>query len=293
MGQDQWRFCRRCAVMFFNGAPSKGACAAGGAHEAEGLNFDLPFDVPETPTDQGAWRFCEKCESMFFDGRPDKGVCPVGEGEVHRAQGLVFVLPHDVRETPGTQRAWRFCMDCAAMFYNGRPDKGVCPTGNGHRAEGFRFVLPFGPHNVVSFESGRLASDLPLGGSAHLVVQRNGHFTFSTHAHDSGFDNIRYVIGAVLMSPTGIAFTFAKEGRVEGEVAGLPFGTPRRDDDFIHSAVDPNLATEFELLASGGRFLATLTGVDLLAQGVNELIQEMVKELAQEGVKAVIALIAA
>ena len=56
---------------------------------------------------------------------------------------------------------------------------------------------PLNPPPVVSgdtatFDAGPLTSGLPLGGSAHLVMRRNGDFTFSTHAHDSGFDNIEY-----------------------------------------------------------------------------------------------------
>ena len=31
-------------------------------------------------------------------------------------------------------------------------------------------------------------------------------FTLSTHVHDSGFDNIDYVISAVLVTTSGIAF---------------------------------------------------------------------------------------
>jgi hypothetical protein len=29
--------------MFFDGYPAKGACAAGGGHEAVGFNFVLPY----------------------------------------------------------------------------------------------------------------------------------------------------------------------------------------------------------------------------------------------------------
>jgi hypothetical protein len=53
--------------------------------------------------------------------------------------------------------------------------------------------------------------------------------------HDSGFDNIDYTISAVLMSASGIAFTFQHSGNVEGTSAGLPFGTPNRNDDFVSS----------------------------------------------------------
>ena len=86
--------------------------------------------------------------------------------------------------------------------------------------------------DIATFDSGPLTSSLPLGGSLHLVIRRNGNFTLSTHAHDSGFDNIDYVITAVLIAASGIAFTFQHAGHVEGTSAGLPLGTPDRNDDF-------------------------------------------------------------
>ncbi len=44
-GQDQWRFCELCHVMFFNGFPGKGVCTAAGeaGHRAQGFNFKLDF----------------------------------------------------------------------------------------------------------------------------------------------------------------------------------------------------------------------------------------------------------
>ena len=138
--QSDWRFCQKCAVMFFNGRPNKGHCPAGGGHSAQGFMFMLPHDVGGTPTTQRAWRFCQKCTGMFYDGRPDKGHCPAGGA--HEAEGFVFVLPHGVPGNEHAQTAWRFCQKCTGMFYDGRSDKGRCPAGGGHEAQGFGFVLP-------------------------------------------------------------------------------------------------------------------------------------------------------
>jgi hypothetical protein len=44
-GQDQWRFCEKCRVMFWNGAADKGRCHTGGGHRAQGLNFRLDFEL--------------------------------------------------------------------------------------------------------------------------------------------------------------------------------------------------------------------------------------------------------
>jgi hypothetical protein len=43
------------------------------------------------------------------------------------------------------QRDWRYCGKCHGLFFDGYPDKGNCPTGGGHDAIGYNFVLP---HNV-------------------------------------------------------------------------------------------------------------------------------------------------
>lgn len=137
--QRDWRFCRKCQTLYFNEFPNKGLCAAGGAHEAAGFNFELPHDQAERPDAQANWRFCRKCQSMFFNGYPNKGRCTAGGG--HEAAGFNFVLTHDVAETPSRQRNWRYCRKCSAMFFDGYPGKGRCAAGGGHEAAGFNFAL--------------------------------------------------------------------------------------------------------------------------------------------------------
>jgi cytochrome c5 len=139
--QDQWRYCSKCHVMFYNGFPDKGHCAAGGGHFAQGFNFILPHDVAETKKAQAAWRFCDKCHAMFFDGYSQKGACAAGGG--HHAQGFLFVLPHDVPPSGVVQKDWRYCEKCHAMFFNGFANKGRCPAMGGHTAQGFNFVLRY------------------------------------------------------------------------------------------------------------------------------------------------------
>jgi hypothetical protein len=59
--------------------------------------------------------------------------------------------------------------------------------------------------DVAAFDSGPLTSSLPLQGSAHVVFDEKGDFTFTCHAHDSGFDNIDYTVAAVILTQSGIA----------------------------------------------------------------------------------------
>jgi hypothetical protein len=42
-----------------------------------------------------------------------------------------------------TQDSWRFCNKCHGLFFNGYPNKGRCPAGGGHVAQGYNFVLPY------------------------------------------------------------------------------------------------------------------------------------------------------
>jgi hypothetical protein len=280
--------------MHFDGFAGKGVCPAGGGHEAAGFNFVLPHDVGETDTAQQSWRFCKKCEAMFFDGFPEKGVCPAGGG--HEAAGFKFVLPHDVDETPTAQQSWRFCPKCHAMHFDGFPEKGVCPAGGGHGAAGFNFVLPHADDGTVVFDSGSLTSGLSLGGSVKLIMTNKGDFTFSAHAHDSGFDNIDYVVSAVLMMPNGLAFTFQHQGHLEGTTVSIPnpFNKPKRDDDPVIPGNNPSITNEF-----GGMGLATLQasvdGKDTLVGGlekiVNDLLNQAAQQLEKAGAAAVVALV--
>jgi hypothetical protein len=137
-----WRFCNKCQLMFFDGNPQKGRCAAGDGHTAQGLTFNLPHDVPETDHDQAHWRFCNKCSCMFFHGSQENGTCPAGGGHETKSKNN-YVLHHDVPENfPMTQGAWRFCSRCSGLFFDGFPEKGTCPAGGPHQAAGFIFVLP-------------------------------------------------------------------------------------------------------------------------------------------------------
>jgi hypothetical protein len=148
-------------------------------------------------------------------------------------------------------------------------------------------------NDSATFESGPITSNLPLGGRVQLVVQRDGQFTFSGFAHDSGFDNIDYGIVAVLMTAAGTAITFERAGHVEGTIAGLPFGTPRRQDNFTVPGSHPTIAAEWEDILESGRLLApTMTGQDKLVGALGDLLEEAAREAGAAAVKAIVALAA-
>ncbi len=151
-------------------------------------------------------------------------------------------------------------------------------------------VLP--PHvggDTATFDSGPVTSGLPLGGSVHLVMRRNGDFTFSSHAHDSGFDNIDYVISAVLITASGIAFTFQHAGHVEGTSAGLPFGTPNRNDDSTTTGENPMISREFDGIFAGAKLLVSLDGKDKLVGGIQGMLGDLLSQAAEAVGKAAVA----
>jgi hypothetical protein len=137
------------------------------------------------------------------------------------------------------------------------------------------------PADIMNFDSGAVTSGLPLGGSVHLVMQRNGSFTFVSHAHDSGFNNIDYTMSAVLMTPAGIAFTFQHSGHVEGTIAGLPFGTPNRDDNFTAGGQNPQITAEWGGIV-GAKLLPHLDGTDTLVRGLAGALDDVIKAALAE-----------
>jgi len=81
-GQHEWRFCGKCASLFWEGdRATTGICPAGDTHVAPPTSWR--FVIPVMPGSQGGqqdWRFCAKCHGLFFDGYPSKGICAGSPG---------------------------------------------------------------------------------------------------------------------------------------------------------------------------------------------------------------------
>lgn len=82
--QENWRWCKRCGVMFFGGGDG-GRCRAGGAHDPSGSgNYALRLGPP-VGRGQGGWRWCCQCQSLFSMGG-NNGTCPA-TNQAHNASG--------------------------------------------------------------------------------------------------------------------------------------------------------------------------------------------------------------
>lgn len=91
-GQGDWRYCRKCGVLFFNGYPEKGVCAADRrGHEAAGYNFFLYHDRQRHADEEDGWRYCDKCHALYYAAAAKNVGCPA-DGKGHHAAGYRFVV---------------------------------------------------------------------------------------------------------------------------------------------------------------------------------------------------------
>lgn len=87
-GQGDWRYCRKCSVLFFDGYPEKGVCAGGGGHEAAGYNFFLYHNRQPYAHEEGNWHYCLKCHALFTTSVTQAG-CPA-DGKGHQTSPSAF-----------------------------------------------------------------------------------------------------------------------------------------------------------------------------------------------------------
>ncbi len=182
--QADWRYCRKCHSIFFDGYADKGVCPGANlkltvvSTVAKLLNEGRDLVVVALVGTQlhirifdgNGKKVVDKAEQELVRGEALTGLktllersgddslldpeskqgiirdavsiaglpLPIGG---HEAAGFNFVLPHDASGSEWAQRDWRYCQKCHAMFFDGYPDKGLCPSGGGHSAAGFNFVL--------------------------------------------------------------------------------------------------------------------------------------------------------
>ena len=152
--------------------------------------------------------------------------------------------------------------------------------------------------NVRTWDVGNIvfSDGTALGGNCRLVMNSNGDWTFSGHMHDSGFDTYQFGVVAVALTPSGIGYTLEYKGRAEGTSAGLPFGTPNRDNNWNIPGNNPSVRDNW-MQAAQAVLHVRVVSQDKLLQGLNQTVQDALGELAQAGIKAgataLVALIAA
>ncbi len=111
--QSGWRICNVCQVLYFDtkahtnpGDPfgqfdPKGACDAGGQHNAESAATVFMVQHDRSPFDQGlqrGWEFCLRCHGLFRDTGGRGGNCSAGgehlrHPDAFRFSVMIFVRP--------------------------------------------------------------------------------------------------------------------------------------------------------------------------------------------------------
>jgi hypothetical protein len=97
------------------------------------------------------------------------------------------------------------------------------------------------------------------------------------------------VISAVLVAASGIAFTFQHAGHVEGTPAGLPFGTPNRNDDSTTNGENSMITREFDGIFACAKLLASRDGKDKLVGGIQGILGDLLSQAAEAIGKAAVA----
>jgi hypothetical protein len=168
-----WRRCRLCSCLYWDGLWMKGLCVATTdpknpvVHDPRGNEDFLKFlqdelilthDVPGDSNHQGNWHLCIKCLGLFNGSDPLNNKCPFDNtphtsdesddhgklrlphlaGRVEPPVGYNFVLPHDLPEDASHQAGWHRCTKCGLLY----SDLNKCPAGGSHLPSGEQFALP-------------------------------------------------------------------------------------------------------------------------------------------------------
>jgi hypothetical protein len=105
--------------------------------DMERLNEAIDSIFRESDTRNSIIRYASSRRRLLYwllGGVAALAIIPVG----HQLPWLASERPLP----PPAQPDWRFCQKCQSLFYDGYPNKGVCPAGGTHSAQGFNFVLP-------------------------------------------------------------------------------------------------------------------------------------------------------
>ena len=96
--------------------------------------------------------------------------------------------------------------------------------------------------------------NIACGGSASLVLKEDGTCVFHGGFHDSGFVPYGVAFALVVSTKTGKAFSFKKQGSVNGTIDILADATKSRDFTWDDTTVDPNIAKAWPELAAGSDY---------------------------------------
>jgi hypothetical protein len=89
--QRGWRYCVKCASLWFAGADSNGGvCAAGGGHSQDGSNFSVRLGKKKPHGYEDYWRCCAKCSGLW-NSNYYADPCPAGGDHSDQASGKYYL----------------------------------------------------------------------------------------------------------------------------------------------------------------------------------------------------------
>jgi hypothetical protein len=139
--QDGWRWCSKCAAIWFSLNPSASVCPAGGSHGQEGSgHYFIPHNVsPRIDRVSRSWRHCPKCQGLWGTDWPGRSGCPAGGEHATTGSGyyaLLSMTPPLGSANNSLQDNWHFCQKCHGLWFAVN-NNGRCAVGSGHtHAEG-------------------------------------------------------------------------------------------------------------------------------------------------------------
>lgn len=118
--QSNWRWCKKCACLFFGG---NAICAVGDVHDHSESGT---YTVSNTAAGQPDWKWCGKCQALSFTSKGEVGPCPAGEEHSVSTSGN-----YRLQENGEGQKNWKWCNKCQGMAYAGG-SPGKCQADGNH-----------------------------------------------------------------------------------------------------------------------------------------------------------------
>lgn len=116
--------------------------------------------------------------------------------------------------------------------------------------------------NPINFDNG-----VPVGGSSHLTIHKDGTYKFTGHFHDSGATEYNMTLAWAIKDSNNNAYTFQHSGHVSGT-----FESGSRDDDWNIEGQNDSLSSNWaNIVASNSGSALSAANIDL-TNLVNSLI---------------------
>lgn len=133
--QGGWRWCSKCAVLFYGYNEPASVCPAGGTHVlvSAAYSYDIPVGVTAgTLNPQSGWKWCSKCQGIYYSPYAAASVCPAGGTHSTLTGTDAYGLYHGGGLTNQYQGGWAWCSKCQGLFFTQGILATVCPDGGAH-----------------------------------------------------------------------------------------------------------------------------------------------------------------